>query len=143
MVQTTGILTAHKEGSQMFTRTLKIAAVGSALVLGLAASAYSSGWINPLHRDYVTFSGAVALPGVTLPAGTYRFEIPTEGAGTIVSVSSRNGDKVYLTQFTNSVERPNGGGSINVMLGEAARGTAPQVKVWFPIGEHSGRQFIY
>ncbi len=29
------------------------------------------------------------------------------------------------------------------MLGEAAPGTAPQVKAWFPIGEGSGRQFIY
>ena len=50
----------------MFTRTLKVAAVGGALLLGLAVSAYSNGWSNPLHRDYVTFSGAVSLPGVTL-----------------------------------------------------------------------------
>ncbi len=116
----------------MFTRTLKVAAV------------YSNGWANPLHRDYVTFSGAVSLPGVTLPAGTYRFEVPDVGmADGIVSVSSRDGRKVYLTQFTNVIDRPRGGESLNVTLGEAAPGTAPQVKAWFPIGEGSGRQFIY
>jgi hypothetical protein len=128
----------------MFTRTLKIAAVGGALLLGLAVSASSHGWSNSLHCDYVTFSGAVALPGVTLPAGTYRFEVPDVAMSSgIVSVSSRDGRKVYLTQYTLSVDRPKGGESLSVMLGEAAPGTAPQVKAWFPIGERSGRQFIY
>jgi hypothetical protein len=127
----------------MFTRTLKVAAVGSALLLGLAVSAYSNGWSDPLHRDYITFSSAVALPGVTLPAGTYRFEVPTVGSGDLVSVSSQDGKKVYLTQFTRVIGRPRGGENLNVMLGENAPGTAPQVKAWFPIGGDSGRQFIY
>ena len=127
----------------MFTRTLKVAAVGGALLLGLAVSAYSIGWADSLHRDYITFSGTVALPGVTLPAGTYRFEVPTTGASDLVSVSSRDGKKVYLTQFTRIIDRPRGGENVNVMLGEHAPGTAPQVKAWFPIGGNSGRQFIY
>jgi hypothetical protein len=128
----------------MFTRTLKIAAVGGALFLSLAVSASSHGWSNSLYRDYVTFSGAVALPGVTLPAGTYRFEVPDVAMSSgIVSVSSRDGRKVYLTQYTLVIDRPRGGESLNVMLGETAPGTAPQVKAWFPIGERSGRQFIY
>jgi len=127
----------------MFTRTLKVAAVGGALLLGLAVSAYSNGWSDPLHRDYITFSGAVALPGVTLPAGTYRFEVPTMGPSDLVSVSSQDGKKVYLTQFTRMISRPRGGDNLNVTLGEHAPGTAPQVKAWFPIGTDSGRQFIY
>jgi hypothetical protein len=128
----------------MFTRTLRIAAVGGALLLGLAVSASSRGWSHPLHRDDITFSGAVRLPGVTLPAGTYRFEVPDVAMSSgIVSVSSHDGRKVYLTQFTRLVDRPKGGDSLNVMLGESAPGTAPQVKAWFPIGGRSGRQFIY
>ena len=128
----------------MSTRTMKIATVGGARLLGLAVSASSHAWNNSLHRDYITFSGAVALPGVTLPAGTYRFEVPDVGmADGIVSVSSHDGHKVYLSQFTLSVDRPKGGDSLNVTLGESAHGTAPQVKAWFPIGERSGRQFIY
>jgi hypothetical protein len=128
----------------MLTRTLKIAAVGGALVLGLAGSAFSNGWANVLHRDYVTFSGPVALPGVTLPAGTYRFEMPSiSPSDGIVSVSSRDGRKVYLTQFTRLIDRPRGGENLTVTLGEAAAGRAPQVKAWFPIGTSEGRQFIY
>jgi len=127
----------------MFTRTLKVAAIGGALLLG-PVSASSHAWSNSLHRDYITFSGTVALPGVILPAGTYRFEVPEGTLSTgLVSVSSHDGRKVYLTQFTRGIDRPAGRDSLNVMLGEAAPGTAPQVKVWFPIGEGSGRQFIY
>lgn len=129
----------------MFTRTLKTAAAGgAALLLALAVPASSHAWGNPLHRDYVTFTGAVALPGMILPAGTYRFEVPDVGmSNSLVSVSSRDGRKVYLTQFTRAIDRPRGGESLSVKLGEAAPGTAPQVKAWFPIGESTGRQFIY
>jgi hypothetical protein len=128
----------------MFTRTLKVAATCGALLLGLAASASSHGWSNSIHRDYITFSGTVSLPGVMLPAGTYRFEVPDVALSSgLVSVSSRDGRKVYLTQFTRIVDRPRDRDSLNVMLGEAAPGTAPQVKAWFPIGESTGRQFIY
>ena len=126
----------------MFSRTLKVTAVGGALLLGLAVSAYSNAWSDPLHRDYITFSGAVAIPGALLPAGTYRFEIPSNGPTDLVSVLSRDGRRVYLTQFTNVVGKPKGGKG-HVMLGEAAPGTAPQVKAWFPEGGESGRQFIY
>jgi len=126
----------------MFTRTLKVTAVGGALLLGLAVSAYSNAWSDPLHRDYITFSGAVAIPGAVLPAGTYRFEIPSNGPTDLVSVLSRDGRKVYLTQFTTVVDKPKGGKG-HVTLGEAAPGTAPQVKAWFPMGGESGRQFIY
>jgi hypothetical protein len=128
----------------MFTRTLKIMTVGGALLLGLAVSAYSNGWANPHHRDYVTFTGPVSLPGVTLPAGTYRFELPDVAPSNgIVSVSSEDGRRVYLTQFTLAVDRPSGGDRLTVTLGEAAPGVAPLVKAWFPIGERTGRQFIY
>jgi hypothetical protein len=128
----------------MFTRTLKIAAVGGVLLLGLAASASSHGWGQSSHRDLITFSGTVALPGLILPAGTYRFEVPDVAMSNgLVSVSSHDGRKVYLTQFTRIIDRPAGRDSLNVTLGETAPGTAPQVKAWFPIGEDSGRQFIY
>jgi len=128
----------------MFTRTVKVSAAAGALLLGLAASAWSHGWNNPRHRDYITFTGSVALPGITLPAGTYRFEVPdVEMTSGIVSVSSHDGRKVYLTQFTRVIDRPYGNNSLNVLLGEAAPGRAPQVKAWFPIGENAGRQFIY
>src|SRR5512147_2002355 len=42
------------------------------VVLGLAAGAASlHAWTTPAGLSYLTFSGPVALPGVTLQAGTY------------------------------------------------------------------------
>src|SRR5580765_1785881 len=32
------------------------------------------------HTNYITFSAPVALPGVSLPAGTYLFETPLDQA---------------------------------------------------------------
>jgi hypothetical protein len=70
--------------------------------------------------------------------------VPDVGLSTgLVRVSSRDGRQVYLTQFTHIIDRPKGRASLNVMLGEAAPGTMPQVKAWFPIGQDSGRQSIF
>ena len=51
--------------------------------LGLACAAIllSAGWVtaqgvlNDDRTTYVTFSGPVSLPGVTLPAGEYLFRV--------------------------------------------------------------------
>lgn len=124
---------------------LKVAAIG-ALSLGLVVVAGSStaGNMSP-HTNYITFSRAVALPGVELAAGTYIFETPTNAmSNSIVRVSSRDRQKVYLTAFTRQVNRPNSdNGKLLITLGEAAPGAAPPVSTWFPIGESVGHQFIY
>jgi hypothetical protein len=104
----------------MFTRTLKVAAIGGALLLG-PVSASSHAWSNSLHRDYITFSGTVALPGVILPAGTYRFEVPEGTLSTgLVSVSSHDGRKAPDAVHP-GIDRPAGRDSLNVMLGDCAR----------------------
>ena len=47
------------------------------------------------------------LPGVTLPAGTYTFEVVNTNSGSdVVSVMCRDRSKVYLMQFTRAVYRP-------------------------------------
>ena len=59
------------------------------------------------RTTHFTFSGAVQLPGVTLPAGTYTFEVVNPNSGSdVVSVTSRDRSKVYLMQFTRTVYRP-------------------------------------
>ena len=123
---------------------LKVAGVG-VLFLGLVAAA-GTAWSNvDAHTNYITFSRAVALPGVELAAGTYIFETPTNAmSNSVVRVSSRDRKKVYITAFTRQVERPNSDrGKLLVTLGEGAAGSAPPVSVWFPIGSSVGHQFIY
>ena len=123
---------------------LKVASVG-ALFLGLVVVS-STAWSNvDPHTNYITFSGAVALPGVELAAGTYIFETPTNSmSNAIVRVSSQDRKRVFLTAYTRQVERPkNDKGKLLVTLGEAAPGSAPPVAAWFPIGESVGHEFIY
>jgi hypothetical protein len=124
---------------------LKLAAAG-ALFLGLvvAAGTTRAGSLDS-HTNYLTFSRAVALPGVELAAGTYIFETPSNSmSNSIVRVSSRDRKKVFITAYTLEVARPRGDdGKVLVQLGEAAAGTAPPIAAWFPIGESVGHQFIY
>ncbi len=127
----------------MMKQVLTAAAVG-ALFLGgaLAQPTTASAW--SVHRELLTFNAPIALPGVVLAAGTYTFEIPSEGAShTVVRVSSQDGRRVYLTQFTLEVKRPNRADQPKIMFGEAAAGTARPINVWYPDGSENGKQFIY
>ena len=125
----------------MMTRILSAAAL-AALLVG-AASQRTGAWSDAAHREYLTFSGAVAVPGAILPAGTYIFEVPSPSfSNTIVSIRSRDGRKVYLTQFTRAVSKP-AEKAPHVTFHETARGEAPQVDVWYPMNGDAGRQFVY
>jgi arginine exporter protein ArgO len=123
--------------------TFKAAAAGGVLAAAvlLGVSLHARG--NVSDTTYLTFSGAVSLPGVTLGAGTYIFERADQNTPDIVRVTSRDRRQVYFMAFTRTVDRPRGLGNRLVLLGEAAAGTAPPIKAWFPLGDVSGHQFIY
>jgi hypothetical protein len=127
----------------MFTRKSALMACG-AVVLGLtlanpgrAASTAAS------QTNHLTFSGPVGLPRVTLPGGTYTFEvIPLHPD--IVRVLSRDGLHVYFTGFTMRVARPAGLPPDRlVTLAETARGVAPRITAWYPAGASEGQAFRY
>jgi hypothetical protein len=99
----------------------------------------------PERTTYLTFSRSVRLPGVTLDAGTYVFELadPYNAAG-VVRVLSRDRRTPYFMGFTNATERPRGLRlDASVSFGESAAGVAPPITAWWPIGERTGRAFIY
>lgn len=123
--------------------TFKSAAVGAAVVAAVILGVSLHVRANVPDTSYLTFSRAVSLPGVTLPAGTYIFERADQNVPDIVRVLSRDRQKVYLTTFTTSVARPQGLGDRVVLFGEAAAGSAPPIRVWFPVGEMMGHQFNY
>jgi hypothetical protein len=126
----------------MFNRKWVIAAVAAVAVAGAAVSGTYA--LGTPRLNYLTFSGTVALPGVTLPGGTYIFEVVVPGgAGDVVSVSNRDGRHIFLA-FTRSVERPRAlRASDSVKFGEAPAGTPPPIAVWYPVGGSKGHQFIY
>jgi hypothetical protein len=127
----------------MFTRKSALMACGAA-VLGLTlANPGRAASTAPSQTNHLTFSGPVGLPGVTLPGGTYTFqEIPLHPD--IVRVLSRDGSRVYFTGFTMRVARPAGLSADQlVTVGEMARGVAPRITAWYPIGSSHGQQFRY
>ena len=126
----------------MFTLKSAAAAIGAtAVVVLLGGALHARGAISDV--SYLTFSGPVSLPGVTLSKGTYIFEHPSQYAPDVVRVLSRDRKVLYFTAFTRSIPRPEGLGNRVVLLGEASAGSARPITAWFPVDEAIGHQFIY
>jgi len=94
---------------------------------------------------YLTFSGPVRLPGVTLAAGTYEFEIANPlTSGDIVRVRSRDHRQSFFQGFTTPVRKPaRMKEDAAVSLGESVKGSPAPIVAWYPSGESTGRQFEY
>ncbi len=126
-------------------RIWRIFLPAAALLLGaMAVGAWSASEL-PSHRNLLTFTGPVALPGVSLQAGTYTFELADPNASAdVVVVMSRDRSRVYYLGMTERVERPATLSSDkSVTFGEAPRGAPAPITAWYPIGEMRGHRFIY
>jgi len=110
-------------------------------ILGVLVAASAYALTN--DTNHVTFSGPIALPGVTLPAGTYTFRTPSDFDKNIVQVMDRGETKSYYMGITRPVSRPRGGTQLVVTLGEASARQVPPVQAWFPLGQRDGHAFIY
>jgi hypothetical protein len=113
---------------------------------GLAAGAASvQAWTTPNRLTYLTFSQPVALPGVTLAAGTYAFELATpSGPNDIVAVRNKARTQQYYMGFTERIDRPAEVASAGwVSFGEASRGEARPIMAWYPPESSNGLKFIY
>ena len=120
-------------------KSLFVIAGTAVLAVLVAASAHA--WTN--DTNYLTFSGPVALPGVTLPAGTYTFRSPSGIDKNLVQVMNRAQTKSYFMGITRPVSRPSRGTELLVTIGEAPARQVPPIQAWFPRGELDGHAFIY
>jgi len=93
---------------------------------------------------YFTFSAPVALPGVTLPPGTYRFShVDCSETAHVLRVASPDGTRVYGTFLAIPAERKAAGDKPLVVFGERAVGAPEAVKAWFYPNDAIGDQLIY
>ena len=97
------------------------------------------------QTTYLTFSGPVALPGATLGAGTYVFEVANPSTSSdVIRVSEKAHKTTYFVGFVHRVSRPEAMPADRfVTLGEGRSGGAPRITAWFPLGESFGYRFIY
>ena len=123
----------------MVSRRAFVTAFGAiaGLVLGVATLSATAN-----RLEYLTFSGPVSLPGVTLQAGSYSFEIlDLMSPAKVVSVRDRATRKSMFLGLADNVERARRAQSI--VLGEAQRDAAAPIVAWFPNGDKQGYQFRY
>jgi hypothetical protein len=112
-----------------------------ALVGALAAPAHANGCDR---LTYLTFSAPVTLPGITLPAGTYKFTRPDcEYAEGLLRVASVDGTKVYGTFLTIPEQRLSPSSRPEVDFAEMPSGSPEAIKAWFYPGQTTGDELIY
>ena len=127
----------------MQKRIAAMAALGVALGIVLASSVGAAS--EDKRTTYMTFSQPVGLPGVTLPAGTYLFEIadPLVSAD-IIRVTNRQRSMVYFTAFTDRVERLDRvRRETSIIFAPPEVGFVRKIAAWYPGGESMGHEFIY
>ena len=126
--------------NRKFVLTACVAAVASVLMVA-STHAFSTSRIN-----HLTFSKAVALPGVVLPAGAYTFKAGLFGASrNIVVVRARDGQLLYLGfTLTREVRRSAGMPSHGtVSFGEAPTGQPTPIVAWYDKDSSAWHEFLY
>jgi len=125
----------------MVTRRALVTAAGAliGLAVGVTTLAASS------RLEYLTFSGPVSLPGVTLHAATYSFEVVDyRSSGNVVNVRDRSTRQSVFLGITQRVERPaSARKGASVVFGESPRGIPQPIVAWYPSGHSVGYQFVY
>jgi LPXTG-motif cell wall-anchored protein len=126
-------------------RKVIVAFMAATLVAALVPRAAAQGAPED-KRVFFTFSGPVAVPGVTLPAGKYLFRLPTtiaSGERHVMQVLSADGKNSYAMFYGVSANRVDYPSKPEIRFMETAAGTPSAVKTWWYPGDKAGYEFIY
>jgi hypothetical protein len=96
------------------------------------------------RRTLFTFNQPIALPGMTLPAGTYTFRLadPMTG-GKVVQILNRSGTESFALLLSIPAYRAEAARESEIGFMETASGMPAAVKVWWQEGSTRGYEFIY
>jgi hypothetical protein len=112
-----------------------------ALVACVAAGAHADDWNK---RTYLTFSGPVQIPGATLPAGTYTFELANpDTTRHVIRVSAKDSGKPIALFMTIPQDRLDPPSDNLIMFSERPAGAAQAIQAWFYPGDRIGEEFVY
>jgi len=95
-------------------------------------------------RTYFTFNQSVALPGVTLPAGTYMFRLADpDTSRRVIQVSDKQGKESYALLLTMPAYRLDAAKDSEVRFLETPAGAPRAINAWWYVGDNTGYQFMY
>jgi hypothetical protein len=116
----------------------------SVLVVLVVALASGANAFTSDKRTYFTFNQPVALPGMTLPAGTYMFRIANpDTSRNVIQVANKQGTESFALLHTIQAMRPDAPKDSEIRFRETAAGAPPAVGSYWYSGERSGYEFIY
>ena len=114
------------------------------VVLVGAASGANAFTSTSDKRTYFTFNQPVALPGVTLPAGTYMFRLADDTTSRkVIQVANREGTESFAMLHTMPVYRADVPREPEIRFMETASGAPVAVRAWWKDGDRTGYEFIY
>lgn len=121
----------------LITMCCALAIATMLMVTGARADEYTK-------RTFLTFSGPVQVPGMTLPAGTYMFKLADpEGGRRAIQIWDEKGTKMFTMLLTIPDEQPEAKDDPVVLFSERPSGAPSAVKSWFYPDERIGYEFIY
>ena len=124
-------------------RVKLIATALALMVLAVLSNRATAQQANTMERTFLTFSGAVEMPGVTLEPGTYVFKLADTPSRNVVQVWDKD-EKNMMGHWTFvQAERPQVSEDTVVMFKETREGATPAVQFWYFPGEKVGKEFIY
>ena len=123
----------------------RVTLIVTALVIALVAvfAGTTTAQTDTRDRTFLTFSGAVEMPGVTLPAGTYVFKLADTPSRNVVEVWDREEKHMVGHWLFVQADRPEVSQDTVVMFKETAAGQTPAVHFWYYPGEKIGKEFVY
>jgi hypothetical protein len=124
-------------------RVTIIATALTLAVLAVLATGLAAQETNTSERTFMTFSGAVEMPGVTLEPGTYVFKLADTPTRNVVQVWDKDEKNMIGHWMFVQAERPRVTGDTVVMFKETREGATPAVQFWYFPGEKIGKEFIY
>jgi hypothetical protein len=123
---------------------LKRLVTASVLVVLVHVMASGANAFTHDKRTYFTFNQSVALPGVTLPAGTYMFRLADpDTTRRVIQVSDKQGTQSYALLLTMPAYRPDAAKDSEVRFLETPAGAPRAINAWWYLGDSTGYEFIY
>jgi len=122
-------------------RVLMNVACAAAMAVLLASPAGADTWNK---KTFLTFSGPVQVPGATLAAGTYTFQLADlSGNRHVVQIFDKDMKKIYTTILAIPDQRLEPTDKPVVLFSEQPVGVPPAIKAWFYPGDTIGDEFVY